>query len=100
MSFQEHMKDMSHAARLVLSRLPVPADLISKTLDETPYGNSVKRSIAFFKKEVGEKGFMTLIWVVTSPPYILPRSRNTIHLRSYPSWLIEITEQFIDLLKK
>jgi hypothetical protein len=99
-SFPERMKVMSHAARLVLSRLPVPADLISKTLDETPYGNSVKKSIDIFKKEVGEKGFMTLIWIVTSPPYILLlMSRNTIHLRSYPSWLIEITEQFIDLLK-
>ena len=42
---------------------------------------------------------MTLIWEVTSPPYILLMTRDTIRLRLYPSWLIEITEQFIDLLK-
>ena len=99
MSFSNYMKEMSMATRESLAKHAMPEEIRHLILNRTPYGNSVKRSIDIFKKEVGEAGFMTLIWAVTSPPYIHQLSHSPIPLRAYPSWLIEITEQFIDLLK-
>ena len=92
------MEEISHTARQGLHALGLPEELRSKILNHTPYGNSVKRSIDIFKKEVGEAGFMTLIWAVTSPIHIHQLS-GSFPLHAYPSWLIEITEQYIDLLK-
>ena len=99
MSFSNYMNEMSVATRRSLANHKMPEEIRHLILNHTPYGNSVKRSIDIFKKKVGEAGFMNLIWAVTSPIYIQQLSHSPIPLRAYPSWLIEITEQFIDLLK-
>jgi hypothetical protein len=93
------MEEISHTARQGLHALGLPEELRSKILNHTPYGNSVKRSIDIFKKEVGEAGFITLIWAVISPIHIHQLSGSPFPLHAYPSWLIEIADQYIDLLK-
>jgi hypothetical protein len=97
-TFREHMKDMSRTARASLNASGLPLDIRNKIIDQTPYSNSVKRSIEFFKENIGERLFMTLLWALSSPQY-LEVGEKAQPLTAYQSWLIEISEQFIDLLK-
>lgn len=98
-SFKEHVKDMSHTARASLNAIGVPLDIRDKIMSQTAYSNSGKRSIEFFKDKMGEKTFGTFIWSLSNPQYIELGEDNVQPLTAYPSWLVEITEQFIDLLK-
>jgi len=77
--FGDKLRDMSHAARASLAIKGMPEGVRHLVLNKTPYGNSVKRSIAFLKS-IGKKRFLDLT-------------------RGRPLWLIGIMQQFIDLLK-
>jgi hypothetical protein len=68
-------------------------------MSKTPYANSVKRSIEFFKENVGEVHFLNLIFALSEPEYVNAGHPDAEPLRAYPSWLIKITKHFINLLK-
>jgi WD40 repeat protein len=78
--FGDKLRYMSHAARASLAIKGMPEGVRHLVLNKTPYGNSLKRSIAFLKTTMDKKGFLDLI-------------------RGRPLWLIGIMQQFIDLLK-
>lgn len=76
----DKLRDMSMAARASLAIKGMPEGVRHLVLNKTPYGNSLKGSIAFLKTRIGKKRFLDLI-------------------RASPLWLLGIIQQFIDLLK-
>ena len=74
--FGDKLRDMSMAARESLYRKGIPKGVRDLILNKTSYGNSLKGSIAFFKRTMGKKRFL-----------------------DHPVWLLGIMQQFIDLLK-
>lgn len=97
--FRKHLKGMRDAA---MKSIPLPEDvLVEEVLKKTPYGFSERdvENIWVFKEKIGERAFQDLIWTLSTPIYINPGQRFARPLLAYQSWLLEITEQFIDLLK-
>lgn len=96
--FKSHLTDMRDAA---MKSIPLPDDVLENVLKQTPYGFSEREveNIWFFKEKFGERAFQDLMWTLSTPLYMNAGTRYAKPLRGYQSWLLEITEQFIDLLK-
>lgn len=90
------MKKMSSTARASMSKIGFPVELRDKILDLTPYAND--KVIHFLKGFLGEHEFSKFIYLVTSPTYIAS-SHSKILLNKYPSWLTDIIEEYLNLLK-
>ena len=113
--FRPHMAAMSHSILESLIRRGIPSELRDVIMSKTPYANSVKRSIEFFKENVGEVHFLNLIFalaVSASPiqlkvlgpfreildhyvPEMLKRSPYRFTPQGYIQKCNEIVEQFI-----
>jgi len=92
---------MGNAATKSLTFLP--DDVRSKILESTDYGfpDRVIQNINFFKDEYGEELFFSITYALSTREvvnfgqhYMLVKP-----LRGYPKWLLDILNQFIDLLK-
>jgi hypothetical protein len=90
------MKKMSSTARASMSKVGFPVELRDKILDLTPYAND--KVIHFLKEILGESEFSRFIYLVTLPTYIAS-SHSKILLNKYPSWLTDIIEEYLNLLK-
>lgn len=86
----ESFKDMSKTARLSLAKKDLPRDVRDLILSKTQYDNSIGRNIELVKETVGEKQFLDFISTL---------STGRDDSDSDPSWVLEVTQQFIDLLK-
>lgn len=89
--FINHIKNMSSTARSTISRKGLPLDLHVAVMDLTP----------FTKKNAGVivVPIVTLIKILSTPFIIRAGEFNGKELKKYPSWLLEISQGFIDLLK-
>lgn len=97
--FRSHMAARSRDVLTTLLRHGIPPELRDKIMSKTPYDNSVKRSIEFFKENVGEVHFLNLIFALSEPEYVNAGHPDAEPLLKYPSWLIKITKHFINLFK-
>ena len=91
--FAEHMKQMSKSARAMLSRASIPVELRDKIMNETNYGNWSKPIIDLAGVE-----FELFKQIIDMYDRILQSVREEYPMMDH-SWLIEIIEQFIVLLK-
>ena len=90
------MQEMSMNARAAMREVGIPVELRDKILDLTPYAND--KVIHFLKENMGEHEFSRFIYLVTLPTYIAS-SHSKILLNKYPSWLTDIIEESLNLLK-
>jgi hypothetical protein len=90
------MKKMSSTARAAMREVGFPVEVRDKIIDLTPYAND--KVIHFLKENMGEHEFSRFIYLVTLPTYITS-SHSRILLNKYPSWLIDIIEEYLNLLK-
>ena len=79
----ESFKDKYTTANLSLARKGLPRDVRELILKKTSHANPVK-SIEPYKEIVGEKTFLDFIQALSAKS---------------PPWLLEVMQQFIDLLK-
>lgn len=89
--FIKHIKDMSATARGTILVKGMPQDLRDPIMDLTP----------FTKKNAGTiiVPVVTLIKTLSTPFIIRAGPLSGTELKNYPSWLLEISQGFIDLLK-
>ena len=100
---RNHMNDMRSTATASLNLKGLPRDIRMKIVESTGYGikDDVIESINFFKDKFGESAFVDIILELLSNTVINFGQKHWYvkPLRSYPEWLLEISNQFIDLLK-
>ena len=89
--FINYIKDMSSTARATISKKGLPLDLRDEVMDLTP----------FTKKNAGVivVPVVTLVKILSARVIIGAGSLGGKELEKYPSWLLEISQGFIDLLK-
>jgi len=90
------MQKMSSTARAAMREVGFPVELRDKILNLTPYAND--KVMHFLKENMGEHAFSRFIYLVTLPTYITS-SHSKILLNKYPSWLTDIIEEYLNLLK-
>ena len=90
------MKKMSSTARAAMREIGFPVEIRDQVLNYTPYAND--KVIHFLKENMGEHEFSRFIYLVTLPTYITS-SHSKILLNKYPSWLTDIIEEYLNLLK-
>jgi hypothetical protein len=93
----DFMKKMSTTARRSMVSVGFPVELRDKILDLTPYAND--KVIHFLKENMGEHDFSRFIYLLTLPTYCIVSSHSKILLNEYPSWLTDIIEGSLNLLK-
>ena len=98
-NFSPPMRRMSASARVAMSKVGFPVELRDKILNETSYAYHNKMIIHFLKENMGEEAFSRFIYLVTSPMHILTPYGTEIYLRMYPSWLTDVIEEYLNLLK-
>jgi hypothetical protein len=103
LTFRRHINDMSRAASESLMLKGLNRDVSDKILQSTDYGfpDHALQSIDFFKDKFGERAFVDIILQLSHNTVINfgQNHWNVKPLRSYPEWSLEISNQFIDLLK-
>ena len=89
--FINYIKKMSSTARATMSNKGLPLDIRHEVMDLTP----------FTKKNAGiiVVPLVTLVKILSTPFIIRAGAFNGKELKKYPSWLLEISQGFIDLLK-
>ena len=104
LTFRKHINDIRHAASgSLILKSGLPKDVRIKILESTDYGfpDHVLQNIHFFKDKFGERAFVDIILQLSHNTVINFGQNywNVKPLRSYPEWSLEISNQFIDLLK-
>jgi len=89
--FINHIKDMSSTARATISNKGLPLDLRHEVMDLTPFTKK--------NSEIIVVPVVTLVKILSTRFIIRAGSLSGKELKMYPSWLLEITQGFIDLLK-
>jgi len=95
---------MRNTATKSLIKKGLPKDMRMKIVGLTDYGfqDDVIESIHFFKDKFGERAFVGAISSLLPDSIVINFGQEhwkVKPLRSYPEWLLEISNQFIDLLK-
>ena len=95
---------MRNTATASLNLKGLPRDMRMKIVGLADYGfqDDVIESIHFFKDKFGERAFVGAISALLPDPIVINFGQEhwkVKPLRSYPEWLLEISNQFIDLLK-
>jgi hypothetical protein len=90
--FINYIKNMSSTARATISKKGLPLDVREEVMDLTPFTKK--------NSEVIVVPLVTLVKILSSTRFIVRvGSFSGKELKEYNSWLFEITQGFIDLLK-
>jgi hypothetical protein len=98
-NFSPPMRRMSQSVTQRMRDIGLPEELSDKILNQTSYALDNKMTIHFLKENMGEEAFSRFIYLVTSPMHILTPYRTNILLNMYPSWLTDVIEEYLNLLK-
>lgn len=100
MDYINYMGDMSRVARATMNRSGIPEELRDTIMNQTPYGNTNANVKIEFLKEClgGEHVFSKIILLLTLPTYIISDT-GLKKVFEYPSWLTDITDEYLNLLK-